>query len=220
MTSGRCVAFNLYLPLLHHDLFAYQSHDEPRIVHLAVHPSAWSSAPPEVPQPVQPVFTPANLPRPVYQAAPQHVPAQTMSGASSVPTAITAQHPLAYVLFKHQNALIALMQGSVVYTDPSELDTSRLAAVQAVERHGWLWPAILDEEFPAATEGGLKYEHITVGSVVLPFPLRFSLMKIQQWPALPVPLQLRTTNSVAGARFESPYIHIHSPFHPHHVYQP
>lgn len=73
-----------------------------------------------------------------------------------------AQHPLAYVLFKHQNALIALMQGSIVSTEPRELEVSRLVAVQAVERHGWTWPTILDEDFPPATEGGLKYEHISV----------------------------------------------------------
>ncbi|KAF9469021.1 hypothetical protein BDZ94DRAFT_1152957 [Collybia nuda] len=140
----------------------WKSHDEPRIVHLAVHPSAWSSAPPEVTQPIQPVFTAANPPGPINQVPPQHVPVESASGAPFTPTAITAQHPLAYVLFKHQNALIALMQGSIVYTSPSELDTSRLAAVQAVESHGWSWPVILDEEFPAASEGGLKYESITV----------------------------------------------------------
>jgi len=47
-------------------------------------------------------------------------------------------------------------------TANDELEASRLLAVQTVERHGWSWPAVLDEEFPAATEGGLKYERTTI----------------------------------------------------------
>lgn len=38
----------------------------------------------------------------------------------------------------------------------------RTVAISAVEQHGWLWPSILDEEFPAATPGGLQYDRVII----------------------------------------------------------
>jgi hypothetical protein len=71
-------------------------------------------------------------------------------------------HPLAFILLKHQNALRTLTPDAVDHViDIGDLETSRSLAVQTVERHGWIWPTILDEEFPLATEGGLKYDRVT-----------------------------------------------------------
>lgn len=72
-------------------------------------------------------------------------------------------HPLAFVLLKHRKALSALTHGATA--QESSLITSELLrsiAVQTVETHGWSWPPILDEEFPAATDGGLKYDSVTI----------------------------------------------------------
>lgn len=38
----------------------------------------------------------------------------------------------------------------------------RTVAIAAVEQHGWIWPSILDEEFPAATPGGLHYDRVII----------------------------------------------------------
>jgi hypothetical protein len=44
----------------------------------------------------------------------------------------------------------------------NDLDAARAWAVHVVERNGWIWPAIFNEPYPAATEGGLQYEHVTI----------------------------------------------------------
>jgi hypothetical protein len=68
---------------------------------------------------------------------------------------------LAYVLSRHQQAFNALEQLRVAPLDSDSL-AARFSAVQAVERHGWSWPSILDDEFPPATEGGVKYERVVL----------------------------------------------------------
>ena len=143
-------------------IFFVQSPDELRVVHLAVHPSAWSSTPPDIPK----VPHAQSLPsRPAPQSSPEvHLPPVT----DMPPPIPQATHPLAFVLLKHQNALHALTHEPIGYTlDISDLGASRSLAIQAVELHGWTWPAILDEEFPAATEGGLQYDRIDVEFVTI-----------------------------------------------------
>jgi hypothetical protein len=141
-----------------------QSPDELRIVHLAVHPSAWSSVPPDIPQGA-PARSATPLPRPM----PQNPPEIRVSPATNPPPLIPQPtHPLAFVLLKHQSALRALTHEAVGHIiDIADLEASRSAAVRAVEAHGWAWPLILDEQFPAATTGGLMYERVTIEFVVL-----------------------------------------------------
>jgi hypothetical protein len=75
----------------------------------------------------------------------------------------SSSHPLAFVLHKHQNAILALTQNRMIpYMNRNDLDASRAWAIHVVERNGWTWPAILNEEFPAATEGGLLYDHVII----------------------------------------------------------
>ncbi|KAG5636427.1 hypothetical protein H0H81_008102 [Sphagnurus paluster] len=129
------------------------SPDEPRIIHLAVHPSAWSSSPPEIPPP-----TPTHTPQP---SMPRRDPSRPRFRMPSI-RPVQSPHPLSFILAKHQAALAALSRDyqpqPLTIADQAE---ARAAAVQAVERHGWTWPDILDEEYPPATEGGLKYERVT-----------------------------------------------------------
>jgi hypothetical protein len=83
-------------------------------------------------------------------------------------------HPLAFVLLKHQNALRALTPDAVDYPiDIGNLVSSRSLAIHTVEHRGWIWPAILDEEFPPAVEGGLKYDRVTIKFVKLDMKYSF-----------------------------------------------
>lgn len=71
----------------------------------------------------------------------------------------------ATVFFKHrhENALLALTEGRIVpHVHPPALETSRIAAIQLVMSKGYIWPAVLDEEFPATTEGGVQYETVSI----------------------------------------------------------
>lgn len=147
--------------------FVVQSLDQPRVVHLAVHPSAWSSTPPDIPN------LPNAQPIPSHPQS-QNIPELQLPPVTNIPPPISqATHPLAFVLLKHQNALQALIHETVGHTPGiSDLGASRSLAVQAIELHGWTWPAILDEEFPAATEGGVKYERIIVKFVIM-YPMCF-----------------------------------------------
>nr|GAT54013.1 NAD binding rossmann fold [Mycena chlorophos] len=128
----------------------WKSPEEPRIVHLAVHPSAWSSAPPEVPQ--RPFVAPA-VPAPLPSfSIPSVAPAP-----AAVPPQPTDYRPLAYVSARHEQAISALEQSPVQRLAPETL-VMRSAAVDVVENHGWQWPNVLDEEFPFPERGGVKYE--------------------------------------------------------------
>ncbi|KAJ7179260.1 hypothetical protein C8R46DRAFT_1073153 [Mycena filopes] len=134
----------------------WQTPNEPRIVHLAVHPSAWSTTPPDVPH--APLG--ASLPPPPPATAP--FLSSIFPPRTPLPSLFTPANPLAYVVARHQQAFNALEQLRVSPLD-SDMLASRYAAVQAIERHGWSWPPILDDEFPLATEAsGVKYERSVI----------------------------------------------------------
>ncbi|KAF5387690.1 hypothetical protein D9615_000258 [Tricholomella constricta] len=136
----------------------WKSPDEPRIVHLAVHPSAWSSSPPEVPPPSQ---TPTQAPIFPHRTPFRELLQPDRPGISQIITLPPSPRALAYVLSKHQAALAALSGDATMQINNVESTAARTMAAQAIERHGWAWPTILDEEFPPATDGGLKYERVT-----------------------------------------------------------
>lgn len=125
---------------------------EPRIVHLAVHPSAWSSAPPAIPQPEpqSPTLTPSPM------------PSRSSPYTFSTPPTPALRNPLAFVEYKHQTALSFL---SPSISPPDELQfpqASRSAAISALGKMGWLWPDIFDEQFPTAAAGGAVYEVVVI----------------------------------------------------------
>ncbi|KAJ7781383.1 hypothetical protein B0H16DRAFT_1498219 [Mycena metata] len=133
----------------------WQSPNEPRIVHLAVHPSAWSATPPDVPQ--APLVAPSPIPPASSPFLSTMFPPRT-----PLPSIFTPANPFAYVVARHQQAFNALEQLKVSPLDSDTL-AARYAAVQAIERHGWSWPTVLDDEFPAGTEGnGVKYERSVI----------------------------------------------------------
>ncbi|KAG6880307.1 hypothetical protein C0992_000084 [Termitomyces sp. T32_za158] len=133
--------------------------DERRIVHLAVHPSAWSSSPPEVPTRLS---TPPSRTEPLQNMPPPAATRRTRHTTSTAFPIIQAPHPLSYILYKHQSALSALSNDMITPIRPIDQEACRSLAIQVVEGNGWMWPTIIDAEFPSATEGGLKYQRVTV----------------------------------------------------------
>ncbi|KAJ7499054.1 hypothetical protein FB451DRAFT_1548773 [Mycena latifolia] len=165
----------------------WQSPNEPRIVHLAVHPSAWSGTPPDIPQvPQVPLAAPSPLP-------PLPLPSPFLSQAFAPrppPQSIFAPaNPLSYVSARHQQALNALEQLRVSHLDSDTL-AARFSAIHAVERHGWSWPSILDDEFPPSTEGGVKYERVVIEGQ--------SYLRLVESAEQPTAIQLHALNVLAS----------------------
>ncbi|CAA7259556.1 unnamed protein product [Cyclocybe aegerita] len=137
---------------------------EPKIVHLAVHPSAWSSVPPEIPQPpLQSQPQPLPTPTPTYNIPrnPYVFPRNTIT--PRIEFTVAPQRPImAYVLYKHQRALSTLSSAVQPPVELHNLSLCRMIAHQTLEKNGWKWPDVLDEEFPAPSEGGLQYESTLV----------------------------------------------------------
>ena len=158
------VAYCCPLHATHSQILSLQSPDEPRIIHLSVHPSAWTSSPPNTSQPEsQPAPSSAAPVQPpqALQMPPRYNVTHLPQAQPSPPPSPTNQ-PLTYVLYKHQNALLALMQNTPLPLDEANETYWRRVAQKFVERHGWAWPSILDEEFPPSTEGGLQYERTNI----------------------------------------------------------
>jgi hypothetical protein len=62
----------------------------------------------------------------------------------------------------------AITVGRIVIPRPGDtmslgLETSRPLAVQFLERHGFSWPAILDEAYPCVDEDGFPLESLLEG---------------------------------------------------------
>ncbi|KAG6855007.1 hypothetical protein C0991_005936 [Blastosporella zonata] len=138
----------------------WKSPDDPRIVHLAVHPSAWSSSPPEIPPPTQTPNLPSKMDTPQEPSPPPQSRRSRASPNNATPT--QAPHPLAFILSKHHSALAVLSGEALSTISTVDHEIYRTLALHAVESQGWTWPPILDEEFPPATEGGLRYERVAV----------------------------------------------------------
>ncbi|KIL68166.1 hypothetical protein M378DRAFT_1063727 [Amanita muscaria Koide BX008] len=134
----------------------WKSPDEPRIVHLAVHPSSWSSAPPSI----DPVSGSGTTPEPFSTMPPQNVRTifDRLNNVSS-----PEGNPVEFIQWKHDNALCALMHGGTnAWNRGLSTQASRSLAMSYVHSRGYEWPTILDEEFPAPTAGGVKYECKTI----------------------------------------------------------
>jgi hypothetical protein len=75
---------------------------------------------------------------------------------------------MGYVVWKHQNAILALTSGRVLVNGPGDattvdLSTSRPWAIQVLEKNGYSWPAILDEPFPGIDNDGVALESLSQG---------------------------------------------------------
>ncbi|KAJ3807389.1 hypothetical protein F5876DRAFT_48155 [Lentinula aff. lateritia] len=130
-----------------------------RIVHLSVHPSAWTGKPPVVSKVAEEEDVVNKL---KAAAAVSFEPSTTTS--KSAPTVNTAPPPPAYpayLISTHRQALSALtdLEGFTPEARTSS-DNEREVTVRFVNAHGYSWPAILDEGYPstdADSEKGVKY---------------------------------------------------------------
>ncbi|OCH90729.1 hypothetical protein OBBRIDRAFT_887520 [Obba rivulosa] len=133
----------------------WNSPDGSHVVHLAVHPSAWSSAPPTIPASSSTPATPSSS-----QSTSQS------SASRQHQLSVYGSHPLSYIMFRHHGALHVLVHGS--YPDSGanlrELEPWRSIAIETLRSWGWSWPTIVDEEYPPAGDwsGGVKYDRVTI----------------------------------------------------------
>ncbi|KAI0677016.1 hypothetical protein C8Q78DRAFT_60528 [Trametes maxima] len=146
----------------------WKSPDDSRVVHLAVHPSAWTSSPPAPPSAAQEGL-PAPEPTPVSRPTPTTQPHLFSHAQQPVQPRIQPMHSLpsvAYVHNLHNIALCILSAGAVaVPSQPpaSELGTWRAAAMDVYRNRGWVWPSVFDEPFPSgSTDEGAVYEPVTL----------------------------------------------------------
>ncbi|KII95326.1 hypothetical protein PLICRDRAFT_48289 [Plicaturopsis crispa FD-325 SS-3] len=149
----------------------WKTEDETRVVHLAVHPSAWTSEPPQVH--TSPTTTRAPIPSVTAPTHAVHRPFRVNTTgptrASRTPvfsTRLPNEIGLGYIRFKHHVALTALTTGTILSPPTINPVADRAEAVRAVAAHGWSWPDILDEPYPAPTadeqSAGVRYERVTI----------------------------------------------------------
>ncbi|TRM67938.1 hypothetical protein BD626DRAFT_424429 [Schizophyllum amplum] len=144
----------------------WKSPDQMRVVHLAVHPSAWSGAPPQ---------TSGSAPTPT-RAAPlipslPHLPNPPINDSSTATGLDESAHEkvvLEYVLIKHREALAALTnQLEPPRRAVAETSNMRDMAKHYIEtRHSIAWPTIVDEPLPESTNEGVAYEHTVIDGVL------------------------------------------------------
>ncbi|KAK7695537.1 hypothetical protein QCA50_000173 [Cerrena zonata] len=194
----------------------WSSPDDSRVLHLAVHPSAWTGTPPLAPQSSQsrttPLMTPSQSPQIVYPPMPtvppptpqprplSQQPATQLTYRSLVPP--PAGTPLTYVVHLHNNAVHVLTTGRLPSNppEPSQLTTSRMLAVSTLQSQGWFWPPQLDEEYPSydGASTGVRYERVIIENQpflqlmtpdTAPNPLQIHALKVltHTFPLLSIP---------------------------------
>ena len=136
-----------------------KSPDDARIIHLSVHPSAWTGTPPATPQSHSGIAT-ASQAQPGSQSA-----GRRDARSQPVPqTAGTLPHPL--IVLKHAEAIHILTHGCFPTPRPelSSVPQMRSLAITTLQAYGYSWPTIFDEEYPPASEAteGVKYEPVTI----------------------------------------------------------
>ncbi|KAI0824697.1 hypothetical protein BC628DRAFT_1518236 [Trametes gibbosa] len=148
----------------------WKSPDDSRVVHLAVHPSAWTSAPPNLAPAVQNASSspPSN---PSTQRASATEPRTTSHSSGSArpgfaPAPLSSYPSIAYIQYLHNIALGTISGGAInLPQQPSafELVAWRTAAMDVYRNRGWVWPTIFDEPFPSGSIGdGATYEPVTL----------------------------------------------------------
>ncbi|KAG1832984.1 hypothetical protein EV424DRAFT_1312425 [Suillus variegatus] len=140
----------------------WKTADEQRTVHLSVHPSGWSGAPPSSSAmattiPISDKGKSPLLQRDVPSNAPSAPP-----GAQSHPFAhLPLEHQ--FIAYIHQAALSKLTRGLIEHPQYSVIP-SRIVALENLEKKGYVWPSVLDEQYPFSQHGdgsGLRYELMT-----------------------------------------------------------
>jgi len=89
---------------------------------------------------------------------------------TSVPQPAVPRPILAFIVYKHHKALAVLSPIVIPHNEleqsPASMQAARSAALNALQKNGWSWPSILDEEFSALSEGGLVYENTVIECVL------------------------------------------------------
>ncbi|KAI0356484.1 hypothetical protein OH77DRAFT_1495312 [Trametes cingulata] len=152
----------------------WKSPDESRVIHLAVHPSAWTAGPPTIPSAAGQDSSPAPQPTPTTNRAPSAQQPRLYSSsqiwqaaqAGHAPSPIAPYPSVAYIQYLHNLALGVLSGGAVAMPaqpPTSELEAWRAAAMTVYRNRGWAWPTVFDEPFPSgAPEQGAVYEPVTI----------------------------------------------------------
>lgn len=171
----------------------WNSSSDSRILHLAVHPSAWTTEPPPVPPLPTIENTIPNISNAASSAHSSGVAAHSLDSLvrplrksydSPVPLRslpMGEHRPLPYIVLLHKNALEAL-KSSHPQPIPTWHDDMRSGTVAALRALGWEWPAILDAPYPEhSADPGLLYD--AVGIYGHPY------LKLQDPSAQPNPVQ-------------------------------
>ncbi|KAI0080648.1 hypothetical protein K474DRAFT_1657456 [Panus rudis PR-1116 ss-1] len=180
----------------------WTSPDESRVLHLAVHPSAWDGAPPSSADGSQPSPASSQIPSPQPQYAPgsqrQYTSQFTYRSIVPPPTGM----PLPFIVHVHNVAIHVLTHGELPSNsvNPGQLIAQRSFAMQVLQAHGWFWPSILDEAYPmsAETVPGVKYERVVIDNQpylqlttpdATPSPMQLHALKVLTYtfPLLSVP---------------------------------
>ncbi|KAG1780149.1 hypothetical protein EV702DRAFT_1177937 [Suillus placidus] len=140
----------------------WKTADEQRIVHLSVHPSGWSGAPPSSSSTTTTIPISDKGKSSLLQ---RDVPSNTPSVPPGVPSHPFAHLPLdhQFIAYIHQAALSKLTRGLIERPQYSVIP-SRTVALENLENKGYVWPSILDEPYPVSHHGdgsGLQYELMT-----------------------------------------------------------
>jgi len=158
----------------------WKSPNDAPVVHLAVHPSAWTDGVPASAATQAPasLASPSPLPTPRQQqptpAAASLVMPPPMGGAS-----------LPYIIHKHNTAIHVLVYGNLPPPGPNDihLPLMRQHAISIVHSYGWSWPNVLDADYPPSDESavGLKYEQVILDN--------YPYLSLTTPNASPTPLQ-------------------------------
>jgi hypothetical protein len=89
---------------------------------------------------------------------------------TGVPQPAAPRPVLAFIVYKHQKALSVLSPIVIAHNElensVATMQTARSTALHTLQKNGWSWPSILDEKFPASSEGGLVYENTVIECVL------------------------------------------------------
>jgi hypothetical protein len=144
-----------------------QPHSEPRVVHLAVHPAAWTATPPSSPR-----RTTTGLPA-VSSASISIAPVATAPPSNEPPLPLTLQLsslPTEFITHVHANALRILSgQPIVPWPGPNDVSHARRVTRTVIKYAGLGWPPVLEEDLPFDIDlsRGVQYTSVVVEYVVL-----------------------------------------------------
>ncbi|KAF8591474.1 hypothetical protein K439DRAFT_1644166 [Ramaria rubella] len=137
--------------------------DAPHSCHLAVHPSAWTTAPPNNPAPADPSPLLHPLPSSRPQLPSSNSNAQSSDAAPSLVQPRTTHSTFSYIQYMHTNALRILARQPRLYWPENfgDLADARAFAKRGIESTGRGWPSYLNQDFPASIsqqeDEGVKY---------------------------------------------------------------